>query len=133
MTLKYIVLLMVGSAIAGALLTSKYQKSICPPVSDQKVITKDQIVTEVHEVIKPDGSKITDTKRTEEFHQEENILIPQVLPSSSWRINGGIGYAFSVQSYAYSIQLDRRLIGPVWVGIRGNNLKEVDVMLGVEF
>jgi len=130
---KGIVAMVITSALTGGIIAIKYQKSVKPDITDQKVITKDQIVTVVHEVTKPDGSKITDTKKTEEFHQDENILIPIIPPQPLWRISGGVGYAFSVQSYAYSIQLDRRLIGPIWVGIRGNNLKEVDVMLGVEF
>lgn len=134
------------------------QAQVADPVAletvRQVVITKyvDRVVVRTKRVeTKPDGSSVTEESEREEDHTTEKPPPPsEVLPLvtvavtpkvSSWRVGLSAGASLTFDSVSgnvsakmsYGVEMDRRLLGPVWAGVRFNTAPYVGVAVGVTF
>lgn len=113
---------------------------LTPPDVQIKEVVKEVVVTKKDEqthtvkVTLPDGTvKEETTKTTKEVstdsrtEKKEEVVItskPQWVVGASYQFTSG---------QAYGAQVDRRIIGPVFVGVFANTNKDVGVALRLEF
>lgn len=119
-----------GMVVLGGLLVHKY---LPRTVTVEKEVVKDKIVEHIVERVKPDGTKETVTDRTETRKEErKQQAVPQTL-EARWRIGAALGVDQSLERQ-YTISVERRVLGPIWVGAYGKAPRsEVGVSLAVEF
>jgi hypothetical protein len=150
--------LLVLALIAGAFMAGRWTASSSTTQPEAAlaglrtvVITKyvDRVSSRAKRVVhvkQPDGTETTTTDETE--HTAESIkevppppaelkpLVAVLIPKrEDWRVGAGVGLTFSSgpATVIYSFELDRRLLGPVWVGVRANTTPYIGASIGVTF
>lgn len=127
--------LKLGALLIGLLAVTHYtawwygsQKPAEIKIVEKEVIKKD-VVTQIVEIVKPDGTKETKTvivdKSTENSIKE---LIQSVRPRD-WLV----GAYYKVNDPAYGISVNRRVFGPVFVSVSADTQRQLSVGLGMEF
>lgn len=101
-------------------------------------VIKHDIKTVTHTVTKPDGS--TDTtivqvdKSTEDKSKESQTTISNAKPN--WLISATAGKSEGrdlLTNPTYGLVVQKRFMGPIYLGAYGNNNKEFGLALGMEF
>lgn len=137
MSYKIILCLCLISAVVSAAATRYYFPQIkSQTVTVEKEVIRDNVVTVVHTVTKPDGttdSTITTTDKTEKTIRDSSSQTVAVIPPN-WLVGGGVGFSnLSFAQPVYNFQANRRVLGPIFVG-GGLTLKgDFDIHLLVEF
>jgi len=104
------------------------QKPAEVKIVEKEVIKKD-VITQIVEVVRPDGTKETKTiiidKSTEK--SSKNTEITQ--RPKDWLV----GAYYKVNSPAYGISANRRVLGPIFVNVSADTGRNLTVGLGMEF
>lgn len=133
---KYLILGLGVSLAAGALIQRQWDsKEIERAISEQKTITKNRIITVTKEITRPDGTKETDTTTTDNSIKKEiEKTIQEVSKSRGaiWMVSAGAAIGTDLMP-SYKAQIDRQILGPIWVGIYATTHKEAGLSLGVQF
>lgn len=137
MDTKYVVMLTAASLAAGALIQRQWDNKEIEKISTQvRTVIQDHIVTVTKTITKPDGSSETDSTTTDTSIKKE---IEKSIAESSkpaynpqWLISGGASLDLE-RTPAYQLQVQRAILGPVWVGIWGSTRKEAGINVGVLF
>lgn len=134
-----------GVFVVGLLLIGY---SIGRYIQPTKVVTKVQTVTQtvvqdhIHTVTvtvaKPDGSKVTtitqDNNSVVSKDTDTNSSTVTVYNKPQWKISGMAGANYnSLSTPIYGGQVERRVLGPVFIGIWGFNNKSAGLSAGLEF
>lgn len=91
-----------------------------------------QVVT--HTVEKPDGSKeITQTTTDNSIKVESTKKDIEVAAPKNWMFAVGAGTDFKGTPPTYNLQVQRRILGPFFLGGSVSTDKTVGVSLGMEF
>lgn len=135
--LRTVVLIVGVSLAAGALVQKQWDnKEIDKAKSEQKVLTETHIITVVKEIKKPDGTTETDTTTTDNSIKreiEKNISEHSApVKGPTWLISAGTSLDID-RVQAYQVQVQRQILGPVFLGIYGSTRKEAGVSVGVLF
>lgn len=111
-------------------ITAAVTRYYFPQVKETIVtVDKEVIVTRTHEVKSADGTITTDTTSTE---TETKKTVDTKMASSDWFITAGLQYQLDY-GVVYSLGVNKRLLGPVFVGVSGSTNKTIGVNIGVEF
>ena len=105
-------------------------------VQEREVIKKD-VVTVVKEVTRPDGSKETTTtttdKSTEKKDKEAESIVSKPV-EKQWFVTAGASKDLSdFEKTIYQAGVNRRILGPIYVGIQANTNQEIGINIGMEF
>ncbi len=126
---KLIVTGALACAVAGALIDRQF--STRETVKTQ-VVTQYKVITQTHEVIAPDGSKVIDSTVTDNSSIVQKIVDQKAALQPQWTITVGMGLdVYRVK--VYSLSVDRRILGPVTLGVYGATDSELGVRVGVQF
>lgn len=115
-------------------------RKTAPPVIQtvDHQINHNNIVTVTKVVKEKDGSQQTTTTTTDTSTKAETEHIiapaPQAAASSNnkrWDL--GVEYNFNTLRQDYNLGYSQRVIGDLWLGIRGNTDKTVGAFIGLEF
>jgi hypothetical protein len=137
---KYVVIIIIVSAIAGGIVTKRYikpQEVIKTQVVDHDVI-KDRIITIVKEIDNPDGTKektttTTDDRTSVDDKNTTTTDIKAPIPKQ-WLVSAGVGLdAKDNFNKIYQLNVNRRILGPIYVGIWGNTNQSAGLSVGFEF
>lgn len=127
--LSVIILCVVGSA------TFYIGRETAPPNIKEvvKVEHQNDIVTVVKEVVRPDGTKETETTKTDKsvITKEESKTI--TLAKALNQVTIGSDFNFRQGQQEYSIAYQRRVLGNIWAGASGNSNGSVGLLVGLEF
>lgn len=119
--------------LVSASLASYATKKMYPDVKKEvveRVVSKDKIVTVTKEVVRPDGTRETDTIKTEDKLQvKDNSTLITEVRQSDWHIS--LGYTLKQQ--VYQLGVERRILGPLFLGAYGRSDKSLGVSLSFEF
>lgn len=119
----YILSGVIGLAL-GIALAKYYMK---PGIQMQEVI-KDRVVTVTKQVKSPDGTVTTDVVRTE--NRAQNITVSKSESKQpTWLLTGGM--SFTPANRTYSVQIQRQVLGPVYMGIAAERNQTEDRVLGL--
>jgi hypothetical protein len=142
--LKYLAAIVLVAMACGAALSHQFmpREVTKTQLVDHDVI-KDHVVTVTKEIVRKDGSKeidttVVDDKKENEVKKETiSDVKPIPMPQPQWFVTAGAGLdATSLGNLAnpvYNASVNRRIIGPVYVGVWGNTRSQVGVQLGLEF
>lgn len=126
MSIKMSALIAVIAFIAG-IAVSRFQF----PSEVKEETKQNDVVTIIKEVIRPDGTKEVDTRivdRTKEVIKEVQYKKPD------WRIQGGVGvHLASSLVPVYSVGVERRILGPMWLGAGADTTGLIKLTVAVEF
>jgi hypothetical protein len=134
-----ILLVLIGYATGRYLQPAQIETQIKEVIKEVEVVKKDT-VTVVHEVKRPDGTVEIDT-RTEDKSvittqtdkkTEQQSIITNIKPQ--WKASGLAAVDFNNdRRLTYGISVERRLLGPVFVGVQGYDNKMIGISVGLEF
>lgn len=107
-------------------------------IKEVEVVKKDVVVVEKITTNK-DGTTVverrTEDKSTErsstDTRTKESTLVINVKPQ--WRVQGMVGYRGQLDRPMYGAGIERRILGPVFVGAWGNTEKQFGLSAGFEF
>lgn len=137
--------------LGGLLLVASVAYASGRYLQPPKVVTKTETVvkevqviqhdttTKTHEEVKPDGTKTIDTV-VEDKDKEENKSSADSKASTvvdttkpQWKVGALGAYDFSTLKPIYGVQVDRRILGPIFVGAFGLNNRTVGLSVSLEF
>lgn len=98
-------------------------------IVEKEVIKKD-VITQIVEVIKPDGSKEIKTiviDKSTETNSKKTDVMPQ--RPKDWLV----GAYYKVTDPAYGISANRRVLGPIFLQVAADTGRNLTVGLGMEF
>lgn len=125
---KTVVLLCVASAALAGWAVKRYLPT---EVVKTETVEVEKIVTIIHREKKPDGTVVEDEKRTEDRQTDtDTVASKPVAPPPNWHISAQY---LPDTLPAYGINVERRILGPIFVGVGANTRKELHVSLGFEF
>lgn len=108
-------------------------------VNHEVEVVKHDVVTVTKEVTTPDGTKTVTTtvtdKTKEETHKDSSNETKTVTDYSKpqWKANAFVSPSNATTGHVYGVSFERRLIGPVFVGIYGNVDRSFGGTVGLEF
>lgn len=99
-----------------------------------KIVTVTQHDTQTVIVEKPDGTKTTiiidKSKDTTKQQQTDTKTVENIKPQ--WHVSAQLVPQQGLLGPVYGLQIERRIIGPVHVGVFGNTDKEFGLSVGVD-
>lgn len=136
-SLKSLTLVVIGAAVVSAAVTKYYFPRTETKIEIQeKETVKNNIVTQTHEIVKPDGSKEIDTTivdtSTEKKSSKQNVTIIEDK-TKNWSVSLGEDYNFTDKEEIYAFAVNRRILGPFFIGARANTKRELGLQLVFEF
>lgn len=138
--IKYLAGIVVISMIIGGAITAKFVSSreVVKTQTIDRVVVQDHVVTVVKEIDRPDGTKeITTTadqvtnKTDNSIKSAEDLKPPEL---KNWMVSGGIGLDFDgTVDKVYDVNINRRILGPIFVGAWANTKSQAGLNVGFEF
>lgn len=134
MNLKYVAIavLLVGG------LGYAFGRYLQPPeikqVTKEVEVIKKDVHTVIKEIERPDGTKervtIIEDKSSESSKKTSQTEISNVKPQ--WKAQGLVGISARDPMF-YGADVERRILGPVFVGLWANTNKEIGASFSIEF
>lgn len=113
------------------------EKVVTKTVIDTKTVTVVQHDIQTVEVDKPDGTKTITVvdKSVDTTKQQIDESQIKVVENSKpqWKVSAQLAPKAVAYEYFYGAQVERRVLGPVFVGAFGNIDHTLGVSLGLEF
>lgn len=135
MELKTVGLIVLATAIMSAVVTKYYFPKIqTQTVEVEKEVVKNHIITIVKNTKNSDGSETTET-RTEDTSTKRSTDTKSttVLASKDWVVSGSAQTKFDSLQPIYGVQVQRRILGPFYVGAMANTDHSAGLSIGFEF
>lgn len=134
---KLLIIGALASAIAGAAVDRYFNsREVVKTVTVDHDVIQYKIVTQTHEVIAPDGSKVIDSTVTDNTTEQKSIIQTIVDKKAAeqpqWLVAAGAGLNAN-RVRIYSLSVDRKILGPVSIGAYGATDSELGLRLGVSF
>lgn len=134
MNLKVTVVL-VAAALALGIYTGKTMFAKTMTVEVEKEVVRTDIVTVVREIIKPDGTKETISTLTDKSvaRKDSSHSTSKAETSPNWHISASAARSLESAVPVYGLQIERRILGPISVGINVNSERQIGLVVGYEF
>lgn len=99
----------------------------------EKEVIRNNVVTVVKEVKRPDGTTETEITTTDKTvkHETSVAVTPPIQPN--WRIGASAVAGVPSLKPIYGLQVERRVLGPVWIGVRVETNAQLGAVLSIEF
>jgi len=101
-------------------------------VVEKEVIKKD-IQTVVKEIVRADGTKETVTTIVDNSTESSSRTVQAPALPKKWKVGATVDKSSILGTPVYGVQIDRRIIGPVFAGIKVNTDKQIGIGISVEF
>ena len=122
------VALLVGATASKFLFPTIQEKIVEKQV---EVIQKD-IVTETKEIVRPDGTKEIITVVTDKSQEKKESLKVTAIAKSNYHVSVA-ALTPNVKDIYYQIQVEKRVLGDIHVGLLANTNGSYGLSLGYEF
>lgn len=95
-------------------------------------VIKRDVVTEVREIVKPDGSKeiVTIIKDKSQEKKESSKVV--TIAKSEWHVSAA-ALTPNTKDIYYQVQIERRVLGNIHVGVLANTNSAYGISIGYEF
>jgi hypothetical protein len=106
-----------------------------PPkeISTTRDVVQTRVVTVVQERKLPDGTTETSTTTTDNSTRANTSESTKPVPQSNWHISAGAGLALQGLVPTYSFSVQRRVLGPFFLGATYTTPGTGLITIGVEF
>ena len=136
MTTKNTIILLILVAVASAGITRYLFPQIeFKNTETTKEVVRNDIKTEVRLVERPDGTKETITFITDKSTKKETTKSETIIAAKpQWMFDiGARAKLDDLNGLVYDLQVQRRILGPFFLGGRVSTDKSVGVSIGMEF
>src|SRR5665213_1723485 len=132
MSLKYIAILCLISAVIGGVVTKMYSPPKTVEVTRDVTHTEIQVVT--HTVKLPSGEIDTTTTTNQDIKQvdTDNKSTPSPVIPKNWLVSGTYGTDIHTLMPAYGVDVKRRILGPLFIGGNADSSGRIGLTLGME-
>lgn len=124
-------------ALGLGIYVGKSQYSKTETVEVEKEVIKRDVVTVVKEVVRPDGTKETETTTIDKSKEKKDTLTSvatgTIKPDWHISISASAASVAEISSPAYGFQIERRILGPFSAGLRIQTDKQIGLVVGYEF
>jgi hypothetical protein len=129
---KTIIILCLVSATAASALTHFYFPTV-KTVEVEKEVIRNNIQTVTHTVKQPNGAIDITTTTTDHSQTVLTDTKKEYNVNRDWVISAFAETSIKLDSPSYGLQVQRRVLGPVFIGGLVNNKGNIGVSLGMEF
>jgi hypothetical protein len=126
---KVLTLIVVASIAAGVLLEKQL---IAVKKETDTSTTNNDITTVIKEKQNKDGSVEKDTTIVDKSKKEEKLTTEERVLPPNWFVSVGAGLDSSVNT-VYLASVNRRILGPIFLGAWGSTQKAAGVSIAIEF
>lgn len=123
MELKYVGVACVISAAISAGLVYKYAR-----ISQIETVVKDNVVTVVHEVVKPDGTIFKNSTTTDRSVKTSDATIMMPAAKPNWFVQ--VDYNSKME---YGILVSKQVFMDMYVGVQANQNGTLGAAIGITF
>lgn len=126
-----IIVLLVGIGIGG-IVVYKYKPHLMTQTQTiVKNVMQDHIITVTKTIVQPNGTKEIDTTITDNSIHTDNSNIT-IIKAPNWHV--GLGASTEIDlSPVYSLQIEKRIAGPLFIGARAETKGTIGITIGIEF
>ena len=130
--IKVLVGALIVGLLAGAYITKSYFPEVKEVQTEKEIIKTDvKIITRVVE--RPDGSKETIIETTDRtVKREDKNFTKTENKAKNVKASLIAKYSFAQKKEDYGILLEKRILGPVFIGVYGDTSKQVGLSIGME-
>jgi hypothetical protein len=112
--------------------------ALFPKVKEKTVETEvERVVKDVQTVIKvvtrPDGTKEEVTTIIDKSKQSTDKTSTKIIAKNDWHISASGSRTFTDSSMTYTLQVERRIIGDVFLGASVDSEKQVGLVVGIDW
>lgn len=126
-----------GVLVLACFLSFQYGKSKAKTITKveqvETVKTKIDTVTVVKEIKQPDGTIVKETTVTDKSVINSKSELKVEVAKNKNQISLGTTYNFKDKTQVYDLIYERRMLGDVWLGVKGSTNGSVGVQVGIEF
>ncbi len=135
MNLKQITIYSIFLIVGTAALTRYLWPSIQTQIKiEEKEVVRNDVRTIIKERTKSDGTKETETEIIDRTIKEKDKHYTAITTKKKdWFIAGGASINPNDVRPVYNLQVNRRIIGPFYLGASVNTRKDVGLQIGAEF
>ena len=103
-------------------------------VETEKEVVRKDVVTVVKEVIRPDGTKETTSTTTDKTKENKSATVTSKTLASNYHISiSATTNDIKLQEIVYGVQVQKRIAGPLFLGLTVNTQKQAGISVGMEF
>lgn len=134
-TKSVLILLVVVAAVSAGVTRYYFPQVEVKNTEVVKEVVRNDIKTVVREVVRQDGSKEIITEIVDKSTKKETSTSETIIASKNqWMVAVGANLKLSNKDLiVYDLQVQRRILGPFFLGARGTTDQSVGVSIGMEF
>lgn len=135
MSIRNTIILLILVAAASAGITRYYFPQVeVKNTETVKEVVRNDIKTVIKEVVRPDGTKETITETTDKSTKKETSKSELIVAKKTqWMFDIGARKTFSNSEIYYDLHVQRRILGPFFLGAKLSTDKSAGVSVGMEF
>lgn len=98
-----------------------------------KEVIKEHVVVKTKIVQSPDGTTVTESERVEDKDTAVDMSVKAPIKDNSrWHVSIDVSSGIDLKA-RYGLQVERKVMGPISVGVRATTRGELGVVLGIRF
>jgi O-acetyl-ADP-ribose deacetylase (regulator of RNase III) len=128
------ILVLVVAIISAGVTRYYFPKIEVKNVEVTKEVVRNDIKTVTRIVERPDGTKESVIEVVDKSIKKETIAKETTIAAKSkWLVGGGIAYSIPNNKPEYELSLQKRVIGPLFLGGKVTTAKTIGLTIGMEF
>lgn len=129
-----IIALIVGLLLGGGLGTFLFPQTKEKIVEVEKEVVVKDVVTVTKVITRPDGTKEELVTVTDKTKENKTATSTKTVAKSTWHASIGAKSKIDrLQIDIYTVQVEKRIIGDLFLGVTGSTDKTVGLTVGLEF
>jgi hypothetical protein len=129
-----IIALIVGLLLGGGLGTFLFPQTKEKIVEVEKEVVVKDVVTVTRIVTRPDGTKEELVTVTDKTKENKTATSTKTVSKSNWHVSASAKTKLDkLQIDIYTVQIEKRIIGDIFLGVNASTDKTVGLTIGLEF
>lgn len=128
-----LILVVVAMVVSAGVTRYFFPQIQVKTVEVTKTVIQDNVHTVTHIIQHPDGTKETVVDSTDKSTKQATDTSTKIIASKSqWLIAVGANTDFTTPNPTYELHVQRRILGPFYLGVRAGTDKSVGASIGME-
>lgn len=122
--------LLLGLGLGSQLFPKIEEKTV--EIEKEKIVKDVVTVTKI--ITKPDGTKEEVTVVTDKSKESKEIKNTKIVSKPDWHVSASAKTkSIQMNDLVYSVQVERRILGDIYLGVVGSSDKSAGLSVGFEF
>lgn len=122
--------LLLGLGLGSQLFPKIEEKTV--EIEKEKIVKDVVTVTKI--ITKPDGTKEEVTVVTDKSKESKEIKNTKIVSKLDWHVSASAKTkSIQMNDLVYSVQVERRILGDIYLGVVGSSDKSAGLSVGFEF